>query len=111
MNLTPGFAYIWEYRVKDDGISEFRRIYGPRGDWVELSVTDTGHGMTPEVLEQAFEPFFTTKEIGQGSGMGLAVVHGIVTQTGGEILVDSSPEHGTGFRILFPPSEQINGAS
>ncbi len=42
MNLTPGFAYIWEYRVKDDGISEFRRIYGLRGDWVELFSRSSG---------------------------------------------------------------------
>lgn len=78
-----------------------------RGDWVELSVADTGCGMPVGVLEQAFEPFFTTKDIGKGSGMGLAVVHGIVTQNGGEILVESSPGTGTRFRILLAPSDPI----
>lgn len=74
------------------------------GDWVELSVADTGCGMNPEVLERAFDPFFTTKEIGRGSGMGLSVVHGIMTRNRAEILVDSIVNEGTCFRLLFPPS-------
>jgi PAS domain S-box-containing protein len=78
-----------------------------RGDWVEVWVADNGCGMAAEVLEQSFEPFFTTKEVGKGSGMGLAVVHGIVTQNGGEVLVESEPGKGTVFRILLSPSKTM----
>jgi len=81
------------------------------GDWVEMSVTDTGAGMSSDILERIFEPFFTTKEIGRGSGMGLAVVHGIVTQNEGEILVDSTPGRGARFRVLFRPSASGSSAS
>jgi PAS domain S-box-containing protein len=72
------------------------------GPYVRLSVRDTGHGMTPEILERLFEPFYTTKAVGEGTGMGLAVVHGIVTNHGGAIMVDSTPGHGTAFVIYLP---------
>ncbi|OPL19591.1 MAG: hypothetical protein AVO35_09750 [Candidatus Aegiribacteria sp. MLS_C] len=71
---------------------------------VVVSVRDTGLGMTPEVLDKAFDPFFTTKEKGKGTGLGLASVQGIVTESGGFIEVDSTPEEGTEFRIHIPPA-------
>jgi two-component system NtrC family sensor kinase len=74
----------------------------PEGDHLSLIIEDTGVGMTEEVLKQIFTPFFTTKEIGQGTGLGLAVVHGIVTSHGGSIEVKSKVGSGTRVEIRLP---------
>ena len=72
------------------------------GDYVKITVSDTGPGIEPELIDRIFDPYFTTKEIGKGSGMGLAVVQGIIKSHGGAITVESQLGKGTTFSILFP---------
>ena len=75
------------------------------GEYVVLTVSDTGHGMSPEVLKHAMEPFFTTKELGKGTGLGLATVYGTVRQSGGFIAIDSTEGEGTSVHLYFPKAE------
>lgn len=77
---------------------------------VELLVSDTGVGMSPQVLEHAFEPFYTTKPIGQGSGLGLSMIYGLVQQSNGEIKLDSVPGEGTTVTIRLPRQSQAEVA-
>jgi PAS domain S-box-containing protein len=74
----------------------------PSGEFVRLSASDTGTGMSRETMAHAFEPFYTTKEVGQGTGLGLATVYGIVTQNGGYIELESEQDKGTRFDLHFP---------
>jgi len=78
----------------------------PPGQYIRLSVEDTGCGMTPEVAAQVFEPFFTTKEPGKGTGLGLSIVYGVVRGAGGHISVTTRPGRGTTFVILLPAAER-----
>lgn len=72
------------------------------GQYVQVSVHDTGLGMPPEIIEKAFNPFFTTKDIGKGTGLGLSQVHGFARQNGGNATINSTPGHGTVVRVFLP---------
>jgi len=111
MRETGGVLVIMldEFEVKEKNV---RSVSGLQvGPHVRLTVQDNGTGMSPEVLERMFDPFFTTKPIGEGSGMGLAVVHGIVTNHGGALLVESAVGQGTTIEVYLPtiPSPVFDG--
>ena len=72
------------------------------GNFVELSIGDTGQGIAPEIRDKIFEPYFTTKEVGKGTGMGLSIIHGIITAMGGFVTCDSALGIGTTFHVFFP---------
>ncbi|MDP5216137.1 ATP-binding protein [Ruegeria sp. 2205SS24-7] len=84
---------------------ERNRAVLPAGEYVTVKVSDEGIGIEPGVLQKVFEPFYTTKRTGEGTGLGLSTVYGIIKQTGGYIFVDSVPGQGTEFILYFPVSE------
>jgi len=112
MNLCVNAAYVMEEHggvidiqldsIDERNAGELTRQGLSVQPYCVVTVRDSGNGMMPEVLEHIFEPFFTTKPVGQGTGMGLAIVHGIVTSHGGIIAVESHLGQGTTFRIYFP---------
>jgi CheY-like chemotaxis protein len=89
-------------------------VSGPEGaapgNYVEISIADTGQGMPAEVMERAFEPFFTTKPLGHGTGLGLSQVYGFVRQSGGLVRLESVPGRGTTVRIRLPQHERVDVA-
>jgi len=83
----------------------------PQGEYVRLTVRDTGQGIAPDIMEKIFDPYFTTKDVGKGTGLGLAVVHGIVSNHDGAIAIDSTPEKGTTIHVIFPAVSSVPAAS
>ncbi|RMF92264.1 MAG: response regulator, partial [Nitrospinota bacterium] len=101
---------ILEVRLEKTQITpEFAAAHPPLhpGPYLQLSICDTGCGMEPAILDRIFDPFFTTKGVGEGTGMGLAIVHGIVTSHGGAITVESLPGQGTTFTLYFPQIDDV----
>jgi signal transduction histidine kinase len=81
------------------------------GDYARLTVQDNGHGISPEIRARIFEPFFTTKSAGQGSGLGLSMVHGIAQRVGGNVVVETEPRQGTRFDVYLPAVELVRVGS
>jgi signal transduction histidine kinase/CheY-like chemotaxis protein len=107
LNARDAMPTGGEIVVKTDRMSvspEYADLFADLkpGQYVELNVTDTGQGMSSEVRDRIFEPFFTTKPVGKGTGLGLAMVYGIIQQHEGAIHVYSEPDHGTTFKIYLP---------
>jgi PAS domain S-box-containing protein len=93
-----------DIKLDSEFISDYPEL--KPGTYINLTVTDTGCGMVPDVLDKIFDPFFTTKEKSKGTGMGLSVVHGIVHSHGGIIYISSEPGQGSTFRVLLPSIER-----
>jgi signal transduction histidine kinase/ActR/RegA family two-component response regulator len=106
MEETGGFLDIIIENVSLEKESRASHSSLALGNYIKLTVRDTGHGISSEVKSQIFDPYFTTKGVGKGTGMGLSVVHGIVKNHGGEISVDSEPQKGTAVLIYFPVIEE-----
>jgi signal transduction histidine kinase/ActR/RegA family two-component response regulator len=102
MMITGGILEVKLDAVRVDQKSAEKIPNLKNGDYIRLRISDTGYGMDIKTQERIFEPFFTRKEVGSGSGLGLSVVHGIINNYGGAIVVDSTPGEGTTFTIYLP---------
>lgn len=105
-----GRMVIETANVELQGSAAVARQLAP-GEYVTMSLSDTGHGMDAEVMDHLFEPFFTTKAKGRGTGLGLSTVYGIVKESQGAIWVDSEPERGSTFTICFPRASRETEAA
>jgi PAS domain S-box-containing protein len=118
MNLCTNAAHAMQEKggkldvtIEETSILHNSSVYYPNlkpGEYIKISVRDTGDGIDPEIKERIFEPFFTTKEKGKGTGMGLSVVHGIVRSHKGDVMFKSEPPNGTTFEVLLPKITQNN---
>jgi PAS domain S-box-containing protein len=116
MNLCTNAYHAMEERGGTLTISLTKKVVGPgdladiphmrQGNFVDLAVADTGAGIAPAIAERIFDPYFTTKETGKGTGMGLAIVHGIVQSYGGCVFCHSQPGGGAVFHVIFPVLEE-----
>ena len=107
---SPGVVRIRTARLTQAEASVLGYVDAPPGDCALIEVADSGPGMSAEIMAKIFEPFFTTKPVGEGTGLGLATVYGIVKQADGWIHVDSKPGQGAAFRIFLPVYEPVAGA-
>ena len=105
MDKSGGILEVRLERVHINGDSKSSDLDLTPGPYLRISVSDTGHGMAPEVVTRIFDPYFTTKEVGRGTGLGLAVVHGIVKSNNGAIVCNSLLNEGTTFHVYFPELE------
>jgi PAS domain S-box-containing protein len=102
MEAEGGILEVSLKNAKIDGSSQTEKTILKPGEYVEIKVSDTGVGISSDIIESIFDPYFTTKGPGEGTGMGLALVHGIVESYGGKITVDSKPGVGAAFTIYLP---------
>jgi len=105
MRATGGTMYISLSRVELDGSEANALGHLEPGPYLKLAFRDTGHGIDAETRKRIFDPFFTTKEVGQGTGLGLSVVHGIIQAHAGAITVDSEAGHGATFTLYLPEAK------
>jgi len=111
INARDAMNGVGELKIYAENVT-LKNVFSDRnvdlspGDYVVISVKDTGSGMSPEIMERMFEPFFSTKEKGPNSGLGLSMIYGFVRQSQGHIQVDSSAGNGTTFRIVLPRSTE-----
>ncbi|MRR56200.1 MAG: PAS domain S-box protein [Deltaproteobacteria bacterium] len=102
------FRVVAEMVLLDESFTDFHKSNVPPGRYALLTVSDTGSGISSEHIDHIFEPFFTTKEVGKGTGLGMAVIYGIIKQHNGFINVYSEPGLGTAFRIYLPIYENVS---
>ena len=107
MDKTGGVLKISLKKVNINKEAEAHELNLHLGNYLMLSVSDTGHGIPSEIIDRIFEPYFTTKEMDRGTGLGLSVVHGIVISHGGNIICKSTPGKGTSFELYLPEIESM----